>query len=168
MYVCIYVYNIYLFIYISNWISDLFRQTGPAYFLVPRDDRMRWKCGIYFGYTTSCNEYTIQLYSVSKWFLTFLCITNRFESYEVRPKEILINCCSNTDVYTLTWLLYAFSLVVHHDLLKDTPVSTIYIYIWSEIFWPSTRQKVKPNMAGMEALSYVGFSPPTRSCLRVT
>ena len=37
-----------------------------------------------------------------------------------------------------------------------------FVYIWSEIFRSPTWQKVKPNMAAMEALSYVGFSPPAR------
>ena len=41
----------------------------------------------------------------------------------------------------------------------------IYIYIWSEIFQSPTGQKVKPNMADMDALSYVGFSPPAQFLL---
>ena len=41
----------------------------------------------------------------------------------------------------------------------------IYIYIWSENFRSPTGQKVKPNMADMEALSYVGFSPPAQFLL---
>ena len=47
------------------------------------------------------------------------------------------------------------------------PVSSIYIYIyiWSENFRSPTGQKVKPNMADMEALSYVGFSPPVQFLL---
>ena len=36
------------------------------------------------------------------------------------------------------------------------------LHIWSEIFGSPTGKKVKPNMAGMEALSYVGFSLPVQ------
>ena len=42
----------------------------------------------------------------------------------------------------------------------------IYIYIYMEWDIPVTdRAKVKPNMADMEALSYVGFSPPAQYLL---
>ena len=47
-------------------------------------------------------------------------------------------------------------------------VSSIYIYIYIYGVRSSghpTGQKVKPNMADMEALSYVGFSPPAQFLL---
>ena len=58
-----------------------------------------------------------------------------------------------------------------HIHICDPPGYTIYysrfgpvssIYIWSEIFGSPTGQKVKPDMADMEALSYIGFSPPAQ------
>ena len=42
----------------------------------------------------------------------------------------------------------------------------IYIYIYGvRSSGHPTGQKVKPNMADMEALSYVGFSPPAQFLL---
>ena len=43
---------------------------------------------------------------------------------------------------------------------SGAPVRTV-----SENFRSPTGQKVKPNMADMEALSYVGFSPPVQFLL---
>ena len=46
------------------------------------------------------------------------------------------------------------------------PVSSIYIYIYGvRSSGHPTGQKVQPNTADMEALSYVGFSPPAQFLL---
>ena len=42
---------------------------------------------------------------------------------------------------------------------------SLSLYIWSKNSRSPTGQKVKPNMADMEALSYVSFSPPAQFLL---
>ena len=75
-----------------------------------------------------------------------------FYVFDFMSKNYLISCASSVFTYLFIYIyIYIYICVC----------VCVCVCVWSEIF-ESIGQKVKPNMVGMEALSFVGFSPSAR------